>query len=315
MGKFLAKRFTYHDYDEWCRLIECGRVTLNGENYPPGSILSGGDILAYDVSDIEEPPVDFKLDIVADDEDLLIINKSGNLPCHPAGRYFSHTVWYWLRKEYGLPHPELVNRIDRETSGLVVIAKNREAAVKCRRQFELRRVDRRYLAIVEGRSFPQKIECNGWLVQDHESEVWKKRRLQPSSRKIKVDEDRAEWSETIFNRIEEAGALTLVEAMLQTGRQHQVRASLLSLGYPLVGDKIYGVDDTLFLRFREDKLSDSDWERLRMKRQALHAAELTLLHPRHQEPVTYNAPLPDDMNGLLKGSASYNTGLASSSSC
>ena len=216
-----------------------------------------------------------------------------------------------VEKRYGLPHPELSQMI-RETSGLVVIAKQRSSG-EVSAAFELVVLTAYWHLLKGGVSHRDRVQRTGWY-RIMNSEVGKNA-IAAGHREIKVDEDRAEWSETIFNRIEEAGALTLVEAMLQTGRQHQVRASLLSLGYPLVGDKIYGVDDTLFLRFREDKLSDSDWERLRMKRQALHAAELTLLHPRHQEPVTYNAPLPDDMNGLLKGSASYNTGLASSSSC
>ena len=97
--------------------------------------------------------------------------------------------------------------------------------------------------------------------------------------------------------------LSLVEAVPMTGRTHQIRATLCSSGYPVVGDKIYGVDDTLFLRFIADQLTAEDHRRLRLSRQALHAADLTIRHPRSEEILRLTAPLPSDITSLATAMA------------
>ena len=146
VADFLAARFSYHDLTGWCARIGAGAVTVNGQPCAPDSPLKTGDRLSYEPDSRPEPPVDFNIGIVSDDDDMLIVNKSGNLPCHPGGRYFNHTLWAWLKKERGLEDFTFVNRIDRETSGLVVIAKNFAASENCRKQFSGRNVVKRYKA-------------------------------------------------------------------------------------------------------------------------------------------------------------------------
>ena len=314
VADFLAARFSYQDRAGWCERITAGAVTVNGQPCASESLLKTGDRLAYEPDNRPEPPVDFNIGIISDDDDLLLVNKSGNLPCHPGGRYFNHTLWAWLKKERGLDDFTFVNRIDRETSGLVVIAKNFSASENCRKQFSGRKVVKRYKMLVESSDFPVELETSGWLVADTESTIRKKRKF------ISVDTGQAgslryvsqasslpcpsvsappsadaEWAETKFRLIKQYGEIALIEAEPHTGRLHQIRATLLALGFPIVGDKLYGVDETLFLRFCKDTLTDADRTRLRMNRQALHASGLSFRHPKFGRLVTVDLDLPDDM--------------------
>ena len=298
VADFLAARFSYHDRAGWCDRIKAGTVTVNGRTCASETLLKTGDRLAYDPAGVPEPPVDFNVGIVSDDDDLLIVNKSGNLPCHPGGRYFNHTLWAWLKKERGLDEFTLVNRIDRETSGLVVIAKNFAASENCRKQFSGRKVTKRYRALVEAKDFPAEVETAGWLVADTESAIRKKRKF-ISGGAARPETLDAEWAETRFRLIKQCGDIALIEAEPHTGRLHQIRATLLALGTPIVGDKLYGVDETLFLRFCSGTLTDTDRARLRMERQALHASGLSFHHPKFGRPVTVDLDLPDDMQEML----------------
>jgi 23S rRNA pseudouridine955/2504/2580 synthase/23S rRNA pseudouridine1911/1915/1917 synthase len=309
VADFLTARFPYHDRAGWCERIEAGFVTINGTPYSPESLLKTGDQLRYESDSRPEPPVDFNIGIISDDDDLLLVNKSGNLPCHPGGRYFNHSLWAWLKKERGLADFTFVNRIDRETSGLVVIAKNLAASENCRKQFSGRKVVKRYKALVEATNFPAEIETAGWLVADTESAIRKKRKFVPECMAVcprpprtagtAVPTNAAEWAETKFRLIKQCGDIALIEAEPHTGRLHQIRATLLALGYPIVGDKLYGVDETLFLRICKDTLTDADRARLRMERQALHASGLSFHHPKFGRPVAVDLDLPDDMQQLV----------------
>ncbi|MEI7850830.1 MAG: RluA family pseudouridine synthase [Kiritimatiellales bacterium] len=296
---FLAARFPYHDRAGWCVRIGAGTVTINDQPCSPDSPLKTGDRLSYEPDSRPEPPVDFNIGIVSDDDDLLLVNKSGNLPCHPGGRYFNHTLWAWLKKERGLDDFTFVNRIDRETSGLIVIAKNFAASENCRKQFSGRKVVKRYKALVESSNFPAELETAGWLVADTESAIRKKRKFIPGGSSDAPPSADAEWAETKFRLIKQCNGIALVEAEPHTGRLHQIRATLLALGTPIVGDKLYGVDETLFLRFCKDTLTDADRTRLRMERQALHASGLSFRHPKFGRHVTIDLDLPADMHGLI----------------
>jgi 23S rRNA pseudouridine955/2504/2580 synthase/23S rRNA pseudouridine1911/1915/1917 synthase len=296
---FLAARFPYHDRAGWCERIEAGSVTVNDQPCASDSPLKTGDRLSYESDSRPEPPVDFNIGIISDDDDLLLVNKSGNLPCHPGGRYFNHTLWAWLKKDRGLEDFTFVNRIDRETSGLVVIAKNPAASENCRKQFSGRKVVKRYKALIEAKEFPAEIETAGWLVADTESAIRKKRKFIAGGMSSAPPSADAEWAETKFRLIKQCGAIALIEAEPHTGRLHQIRATLQALGTPIVGDKLYGVDETLFLRFCKDTLTDADRARLRMERQALHASGLIFHHPKFGRPVMIDLNLPDDMQHLL----------------
>ncbi len=297
LGEFLASRFTYHDESGWAELLANGRVSVNGGSSRPDAALRAGDVLAYDASGIAEPPADLRVEAVLDDPLVLAVNKSGNLPCHPGGRYFSQTLWAVVKERFGVAEPVLVNRIDRETSGLVLIAKTPESAQNLWKQFSRHLVWKRYTVYVEG-AFPERVEASGWLVPDRASAIRKKRLFVPAAPGAAAPEAGAEWAETAFERVRVYDGFSELRAVPRTGRLHQIRATLLALGYPVVGDKLYGVDETLFLRFCADTLTDGDRRLLRLERQALHADGLRFYHPRFGRLTELTAPLPADMAAL-----------------
>lgn len=295
---FLAQRFPYHDRKGWLKRIEEGRILVGGRKADSGRLLAAGDELEYEASDIPESPVDLAVTVLYEDDDLLAVNKSGNLPCHPGGRYFNHTLWSVLKTRFGIEAPNFIHRLDRETSGVVLLGKTPEAVKGCRRQFEKHRVDKRYLAIVEG-AFPTSQESAGWLVNDP-AVVRKKRRYMPvEGRPGEEPEDGAEWVEGSFRLVSAHGPVSLVEVKPRTGRLHQIRAMLQGLGFPVAGDKVYGMDPGIFLRFCQDAMTDEDRARVRLKRQALHAASVRLKHPRTGRELLLEAPIPDDMTAIL----------------
>ncbi len=294
---FLVRRFPFHSREAWHEQIAQKRVEINGRVVEAEYALVYRDTMVYSADDIPEPPARLDVEVVHDDRDLLVVNKPPNLPCHPGGRYFHHTLWAVLKMRYGIESPALVNRLDRETSGLTVVAKTSEAARKCRAQFNDRRVEKRYVVLVEG-SFPDALHAAGYLTPSHEGHLRKPRTFVPSEQGI-GEPPGGEWAETRFRRLTFCNNLSEVEALPKTGRMHQIRATLHSLGFPVVGDKTYGVDPGIFLRFCTDSMTGEDRIKLRMDRQALHAAGLRFRHPRTGADLRFDLPLPPDMAALL----------------
>ncbi len=294
----LTSRFSYHDRQRWLELVGAGRLLVNGLAVRPDCRLKKDDDLEYVIPPVAEPPVNIDYSIIFEDENIFVVNKPPNLPCHPAGPFFANTLWAMLRQQLNLDKIEFVNRLDRETSGLVLLAKTAMAARECRRQFEQRLVEKRYLVIVEG-DFPAQLQAVGHLDSDSHSVVRKKRRFLPIATGTSVPVS-GKWVDTTFRLLSTGAGLSLVEALLGTGRQHQIRATLGSLGYPVVGDKIYGVDDTIFVRFCEGSVTAVDRLRLRLDRQALHATSLKLAHPRSGAPMHFETVMPADMAALLE---------------
>lgn len=302
--EFLSSRFTYHGRDAWRERIAENRVMVNDQAAGADRVLAAGDTVEFIAQDVPEPPVCFDIAVVYEDYDLMVIDKPANLPCHPAGRYFNHTLWAVLKTRHCLESPILINRLDRETSGLVIVAKHAGVEARCRAEFAGRRVVKRYIALVEG-GFPDTLEARGWMLPDPGSGVHKRRRFEPSAL---APEPRtpapdaapvAEWAETDFRRLSCVNGVSEVEAILHTGRLHQIRATLCSLGFPVVGDKLYGPDPMMFARFCTDALTPDDRRRLRIPRQALHAMELEFRHPASGRVMHFEAPLPADMASLL----------------
>ncbi len=289
LDTWLAARFTYHTLGEWLVLIQTQRLLVNGVPCQPDYFLCTGDEVAYHPVSLAEPDVSRDIQVLYEDDILMAINKPPNLPCHPAGRYFKNTLLTILRDT--CPEARLVNRLDRETSGVILIAKNKRTTGKLGRQFERRQVTKEYQVLVEG-DFPDQLTAEGILAVDNNSPVIKKRIFQW--------EGEGETSSTQFRRLACQSGLSLVHVLLGTGRMHQIRATLCSLGYPVVGDKIYGLDETIFVRMVNNHMTEQDQVTLRLPHQALHAWRLTIRHPVKQEDMTFEAPLPKDIQQLLK---------------
>lgn len=298
--EFLAGRFTYHARDAWLARVANGQVSVNGHPAEPERVLVTGDVVGYRAHDVPEPNVNLDFRVVHDDADLLIIDKPPNLPCHPGGRYFDHTLWAEVRRRSGIEAPAFVNRLDRETSGLVVVARNPRAARICARQFAQHRVIKRYVTVVEGH-FPASLSAAGLMVPDPIAGVHKRWRFHPLSPEAapRPEDATLDRAVTDFRGLACREGLSAVEAIPRTGRHHQIRATLLALGFPVVGDKVYGPDPLMFVRFCSDALTDDDWRRLRLKRQALHASHLEFRHPDGGALLQCHAPVPEDMCRLI----------------
>jgi len=293
---FVAGRFTYRSREGWQQELAAGRFVINDRPVHDARLLAAGDHLVYLLAELEEPPVACDFTVLFEDRDLLVVDKPAPLPCHPGGRFFHHTLWTLLREKHNIAEPLLVNRLDRETSGLVVAAKHKEAARAIGRQFAERQVDKVYQVVVEGR-FPEiEIRAMGRLAPDPRSVVRKKVRFYPAGDGAPTN---APGCATVFRRLACHNGLSLLEAKPLTGRCHQIRATLCSLGFPVVGDKLYGVDENFFIKFMEDRLTPADRRRLRIDRQALHAAALTLKHPATGRELRVDSPLPSALSNLL----------------
>lgn len=287
---FLSGRFSYLGKDRWVKETEQARVLVNGRTAAADVLLRVGDMLEYLPADAEEPPVDNAYDILFEDDAVIAVNKPGNLPCHPGGRYFHHTLWALIRRRNPADDLFFVHRLDRETSGVVLMAKHARDASALGRQMALGNFRKRYTALVEGRFPESPVSAEGVLAPDRRSAIRKKIRFYPPA----SPEAQAEGKHcrTLFRLILKGPGLSLVSAAPATGRRHQIRATLLALGYPVVGDKLYGVDETLFIRFIEGRLTDHDRTCLRIDRQALHSAELAFHHPRTDRRLRIIAPIP-----------------------
>ncbi|MDA8165625.1 MAG: RluA family pseudouridine synthase [Desulfobacteraceae bacterium] len=298
--ELLACRFNYLGREEWRQELAAGRLLVNGSAGQPHDRLVEGDVLVYRPATLDEPPVDWRYAVVYEDEDLLVVDKPAPLPCHPGGRYFRHTLWARLKENRGIESPAFVNRLDRETSGLVLVAKNRTSARRCQAQFAAGEVRKTYLVVVEG-AFPRgESRAEGWLAPDVASAVRKKLRFLRGGIGLPGQPIACGTS---FRLLGWGNAMSLLAAWPHTGRCHQIRATLCSLGFPVVGDKLYGVDERFFLRLLDESLTAADRDRLRIGRQALHAAALRFRHPGSGRMLTFTAPPPPGLERLVPGTA------------
>ncbi|MEA4861842.1 MAG: pseudouridine synthase [Victivallaceae bacterium] len=285
--EYLAARFSYHSESEWRERIINSVITLNGASAAPETPLSAGDVIEYHVADLPEPEVDGNYSIVYEDSDLVAVDKPGNLPCHPAGPFYRHTLWFLLKKRYGDICP--VNRLDRETSGLSLWARTPETAKFFSKQLGAMR--KRYLVLVHG-SFEHAMEAEGFLEPDAGSVVRKKlcfawESSNPEAKRVC----------TKFTPLRSGDRLSLIGAELVTGRTHQIRATLFSLGFPVAGDKLYGLDETMYMRQKARALTAADFETLIFPRQALHAWKLFIKLPDGSS-LELEAPAPDFFNNF-----------------
>lgn len=272
LAQYLALRFTYRTQNEWLEEIARGRFLLDGVRVEDNTEVRPNQTLTYEFAEKDEPECDLRYKVLGIDDDFICVSKSGNLPTHPAGRYYKNTLWYLLQKDFGACAP--VNRLDRETSGVILFARTPIGA----RFFSQASMQKKYRVIVHG-EFPETLDAKGFIMRDTASLIRKKRRFSYSA----AEDIPCESCHTIFNRIAFKNGLSLVEAELKTGRTHQIRATCASLGYPVAGDKMYGVDENIFLRFIDGGMTSEDQQKLIFPRQALHAYSLEFASPEGKE--------------------------------
>jgi 23S rRNA pseudouridine1911/1915/1917 synthase len=306
LDAFLKERYRKRSREQLKRAIDAGVVSIKrdqsphlmlGRTKPSFNLVPGDEVLVL-TERKPEPQVNFDYQILFEDEGLFVINKPANLPVHPAGRYFFNTLLVHLKTQ-GHQNPLqterdffLAHRIDKETSGVLILAKEKEVCAHLTRQFALRTTQKRYLAIVKG-ICPERFEVNLGI-----------RRALHSLIELKMEtaseREGGQASFTEFRRVAVYGNYSLVECFPKTGRQHQIRVHLDAVGHPIVGDKLYGLPEAEALRFYERQhLTPEAEARLILPRHALHAASIRFTHPRTEKKLEFSAPLPPDLQAFL----------------
>lgn len=258
--------------------VKAGGLTLSGRPVILSDRASAGDILRVQLP--EDPPSDIlpvarPLDILWEDEYLLVVNKPAGVSVHPGPDHHEDTLGNFITAHYeagGAHHLfRPVNRLDRGTSGLMVVAKHSYAQERLRQQLHTGQFRRRYLALCDGIPVPSKGVISLPIG-----------RLEGSVLKRTVREDGAA-AVTHYEVLQVCGPRTLVRLELETGRTHQIRVHMAHMGCPLTGDFLYGREQTEVIG-----------------RTALHSAELEICHPVTGERLAFRAPLPEDMIGLVE---------------
>ncbi len=312
LDSFLKARYRHRSRQQIQAAIDEGIVTIKrakGAHLQLGKIkaslqLQGGDEVLVLSERRPEPKVCFDYKTIYEDDHLMVIEKPANLPVHPSGRYFFNTLLIHLRtqghktplgadREYFLPH-----RIDKETSGVLCLARGREACAALVKQFVERSTEKRYLAVVHGIP-PEEFRVDAPLMRAKNSEIALKMA-------VGTLEEGAQTALTTFKRLEthtnSFGTFSLVECFPKTGRQHQIRVHLDHAGHPILGDKLYGMPDREATSYYERKhLTPEAQARLIIPRHALHAASLEFEHPVTLERMSFDSGLPEDLRGFLDG--------------
>jgi 23S rRNA pseudouridine1911/1915/1917 synthase len=275
------------------RLMEEEQVTLNGKRANKKDKVKAGDVIIVLLPEPEPDeaiPQDIPLDIVYEDEDILVVNKPCGMVVHPAagnpdGTLVNAILYHCgdsLSGIGGVIRPGIVHRIDKDTSGLLVVAKNDAAHLALSEQLKVHRVRRVYHAIAIG-NLREDMGTVDAPIGRH-----------PTDRKkmavLRGADAHARDAVTHYRVLERFAGMCHVECRLETGRTHQIRVHMASLGHPLLGDPVYGGANHKFCENHPALIHG----------QCLHAAELSLIHPRSGEEMHFTCPLPEDMERILE---------------
>ncbi len=292
---YLVNRFSYHTREEWRERIAQGKVKVNERVPSEGQPLRPGDEVAYTTDSWEEPEVNKNYRVAYEDDQLLALAKPSPLPVHAIGAYFQNTLMHLLRQD----RPEardyhLVHRLDSETSGLLLLAKDKETLQNLHKQWDRGGVRKTYHALCFGSFEPAERRVEFPIGP-----------LAGSKVRMKLGVNLAEGKPSIteFRCLERKNNFSKVEARPITGRTHQIRVHLENIGFPIVGDKLYSGSDETFLRFYEHGWDDWLRERVILPRMALHAFRLDFIHPATRKGMFLEEPLPEELQSFWNGLA------------
>jgi 23S rRNA pseudouridine1911/1915/1917 synthase len=280
LDKYVCTRHPELSRTQVQKLIAAGNITVNGQKAKPGHRLSPGDRI--DVTVPPTPPQELKaeaipLKIIYEDDDLLAVDKPAGLTVHPAPGHPGHTLVNAILAHF--PHladigdslrPGVVHRLDKDTSGVMLVAKNQAAQANLSKQFKSHSVTKAYLALVKGKLTPESGIIEADIGRD------------PRNRKKMAVVAQGREARTEYRVVKYIGGYTLLEVMPETGRTHQIRVHLAAIGFPVVGDKVYGVKSKY------------------LPRQFLHASLLGFKLPATGEYVEFESELPPDLEQALE---------------
>lgn len=295
--------------------IKNGYVRVNDKLAKANLIVRPGDIIRfvmpYERHGFEVRPENIPLDIVYEDDDVLVVNKPAGMCVHPGHGHFDGTLVNALSYHLGISQgPDakdermgvLVHRIDMDTSGLLVVAKNDEAQLNLAKQFFVHSIERRYVAIVWGNIREDDGTITGNIGRD------------PNDRlrfMVFDDPEKGKHAVTHYHVLQRFGFVTVVECILETGRTHQIRVHMSHIGHPLFGDARYGGTEirkgTIYAKYKQFIRNCLEL----CPRQALHARTIGFEHPRTGKFIRFDSPLPQDMSALIEKWRAYSSAMPS----
>jgi 23S rRNA pseudouridine1911/1915/1917 synthase len=279
---WLAEQMPETSRARWQALIRDGRVAVNEMPCKANQKLRSGDRVAWTVPepvDARPQAEEIPLDILYEDHSLIVINKPPGLVVHPAAGNETGTLVNALLHHCtdlagigGEKRPGIVHRLDKDTSGVMVIAKNETAMNALSRQFKDRETEKEYVTVVRGVPFPPRGRI--------ETTIGRHPVLR---KKMAVNVRRGRNAISLYETVETFADAALMRVKIETGRTHQIRVHMAHIKHPVLGDAVYGRNG-----------------RIKAPRQMLHAAELSIIHPAESRRMRFKAPLPDDMETLLR---------------
>ncbi len=292
LDRYLAEQKDIQSRTRAQTLIENQKVLVNGKpqkasyQVQPGDRIDVSLEVMTSISTLE--PLDYPLDVIFEDGDLLVINKPAGLVVHPAAGHDQDTLVNALlfhtddlSMKFGENRPGIVHRLDKDTSGILVVAKNDFSHEKLAQQFKERSIHRIYYCVVFGRPRQSHGEIKSYLAR-HPTH-----RKKYASLKGQTNPEQGKWAHTTYEVLKTyKNQLAYLKIKLHTGRTHQIRVHLSEMGLPILGDELYG----------GKKKSPFDVPRF-----ALHAAELGFKHPRTDQNLLFVKPWPDDYRNLIQG--------------
>ena len=280
---FLAEQCVEFSRSQWKTAILDERVTVNGRPTKPNYRLRKEDVIEWTLpeetpNDLPDEPEEIPLDILFEDESILVLNKPAGLVVHPGAGNESGTLvnglLFYDQVFESVERAGIVHRLDKDTSGVLVVAKTPLVQEELQRQFKQRETKKEYLALVWGT--PPKRKRIETLLGRH-----------PVHRqKMAVLKEEGRIAISTIEVLEQFAETALLSVRIETGRTHQIRVHVAHLGFPIVGDALYG-------RSRKNS------SKIQASRQMLHAWRLEFLHPIHRKKLLFEAPLPNDMGSLL----------------
>ena len=300
LDRFLTTQLRATSRTRASLIIDNSAYSWTGRRMKASDRVKGEDRIALWRPALDETPPPTEITTIYEDAQLLVVNKPALMTVHPTARHHRHTVIRSLQSSRPDQYLSLLHRLDRETSGILMLAKSAEADRRIKMQLERRAkaearaaqrndpvppaCDKAYLAITWGRPM------EGLISEPLEPD--------PSPLRVKMKvapQGSGLPSRTGFSVLETKGNYALVRCELYTGRQHQIRVHLSHLGTPIVGDKLYGPDEQYLARGADNELTEEDLAVLELPRHALHSTYYRMIHPYTDQVLEFEAPLPEDL--------------------
>jgi 23S rRNA pseudouridine1911/1915/1917 synthase len=307
IDKYLADKIENASRTRIQNAAHAGNILVNETVIKPNYRVKPKDVISivlpHPPRDTEIYPENIPINILYEDPDIVVVNKEAGMVVHPGHGNFTGTLqnallYHFL--ENGKDEPEakvyLVHRIDKDTSGILLAAKNEMAQIRLARQFFEHTIDRKYIALVWGNLRENEGTITGFIARDPRDRL---------VMKIYGEEEKGRNSVTHYKVIERFGYVTLVECVLETGRTHQIRAHFKHIGHPLFNDSKYGGNEilkgTTFTKYKQFVLNCFKL----MPRQALHAKSLGFVHPSTRKSIFFDSDIPDDLKAVIEKWRTY----------